>query len=164
MTRLSARRPGAALLVALLLGLACTAPQSAAAAVRPRASVTELYNDLMCTICHESLAVAQSPEAIQERQQVRTLVGQGETTKQIEASMVGQYGPAVLANPPASGFDLLVYVVPPAVVILGIVTLVVAIPRWRRRARRAAAVAAPAVPALSDEDARRLEADLAEQR
>ena len=52
--------------------------------------------------------------------------------------MVAQYGPAVLAKPPASGFNLVIYVLPPVLVAIGVVTLLIAIPRWRRRSRLAA--------------------------
>ena len=39
--------------------------------------------------------------------------------------MVAQYGPAVLAQPPKHGFSLLVYIVPPVVVVGGIALLAV---------------------------------------
>ncbi len=75
----------------------------------------------MCVVCHEPLGVAQSPEAFQERDYIRQLIAQGKTRKEIENDLVQQYGPAVLSRPPAHGVNLLVYIVPPLVLILGIV-------------------------------------------
>jgi cytochrome c-type biogenesis protein CcmH len=147
----------AAVSVALGGGLSA----AAAAAVPQRASYTQVLNDVMCVVCHEPLAVAQSPEAFQERQYIRTLISQGETRTQIEHNMVESYGPAVLALPPAHGFNLFVYVIPPVVVVLGIVTVLLTIPRWRRRTRQAAGHPAVALPALDPGDARRLDEDLA---
>ena len=140
---------------------AVAVPGSAAAAAHSRASLTEIENDVMCVACHESLAVAQSPEAYSERNYIRTLILQGETRQQIENNLVVQYGPSVLALPPAHGFNLLVYIVPPLVLLLGIVTLVLTIPRWRERARRSAAAPRADPPALDPSDARRLDEDLA---
>jgi len=84
--------------------------------------------------------------------------------RRIKQALVGQYGPEVLAKPPASGFNLTVYILPPALMIVGIAILVYTLPRWRARtAARAAAAGSPAAAgsALSAEDARRLDEDLA---
>jgi cytochrome c-type biogenesis protein CcmH len=154
-------RPAIAVVLALSMAV-LAAPVSAAATVaKPRASITQIYSDVMCVACHESLAVAQSPEAFSERQYIRTLVAQGETKQQIESNLVQQYGPSVLALPPAHGFNVLVYVVPPLVVILGLVTLAVTLPRWRRRTRARAGDPLPAGPELDPAESERLDADLA---
>jgi cytochrome c-type biogenesis protein CcmH len=147
--------------VSLTLGGGLSAAAAAAAAVPQRASYTQVLNDVMCVVCHEPLAVAQSPEAFQERQYIRTLISQGETRTQIEHNMVESYGPAVLALPPAHGFNLFVYIIPPVLLVLGVATVLITIPRWRRRTRQAAAQAAVALPALDPGDARRLDEDLA---
>ena len=122
-----------ACLTAATLSATLAGAVTAQADVTPRASYIEVLNDVMCVVCHEPLAVAQSPEAFQERQYIRTLIAQGETKRQIEHNLVEQYGPAVLARPPAHGVNLLVYIVPPLVLILGLTTLAIFIPRWRRR-------------------------------
>lgn len=133
---------------------------AAPAPAHARASLTDIYGDVMCVACHESLAVAQSPQAQSEKNYIRQLVDQGETKRQVEAALVASYGPQVLALPPAHGFDLLIYIVPPAVVVIGILTLVLAIPRRRRRSREAAARPALAGPALTAADAHRLDEEL----
>ncbi len=149
----------------LTAALALTLPlaPAAAGAVQPRASLTDIENDVMCVACHEPLAVAESPQAYAERDYIRSLIAQGETKAQIERALVGQYGPAVLGRPPAHGFNLTVYILPPALVLIGVAVLAFTLPKWRRRSRAAAADAearARAAPKLSAEDARRLEDDL----
>ena len=137
---------------------------SVAAAPVAKTSLSDVEDEVMCPSCHEPLALAQSPQANAERNFIRTLIAQGDTKSQIKQALVGQYGPEVLAKPPASGFNLTVYILPPALLIAGIALLAVTLPRWRRRtAARAAATpaAAPGGPALTAEDARRLDEDLA---
>ncbi|MFZ0043883.1 MAG: cytochrome c-type biogenesis protein CcmH [Solirubrobacteraceae bacterium] len=158
---MSRLRTRAAILLVLAVGLPGLATPVAAAAVKPRASITQIYNDVMCVACHESLAVAQSPEAYSERQYIRTLVAQGETRQQIEHNLVEQYGPSVLALPPAHGFNVLVYVIPPLVVLLGLGTLAYTLPRWRRRTRANPAQPLPSAPPLDQAESDRLNEDLA---
>lgn len=154
------RRAPAALiaLIALAAAVAVLASAVASAAVA-RASLTDIENDVMCVACHESLAVAQSPQAYSEISFIRGLIAQGETKARIERQLVAQYGESVLGKPPAHGFNLVVYVVPPALVAIALITLAVSLPRWRGRARGAARLAAG--PELSSDDRRRLDEDLA---
>jgi len=145
--------------VALATALAPVA--SAGAAQQPRASYMRIVEDVMCVVCHEPLEVAQSPEAFQEREFIRQEIGEGKTRQQIEHDLVVQLGPAVLARPPAHGVNLLVYIIPPVVLVLGISLVALFIPRWRRRAREAAAgEPAPSAATLDAADAKRLNEDL----
>jgi cytochrome c-type biogenesis protein CcmH len=124
-------------------------------------SFVQIENDVMCVACHESLAVAQSPEAFSERQYIRQLIAQGLTRSQIEKELVAQYGTAVLAKPPASGFNLLIYILPPAVLVIGLGTLAYTLPKWRRRSRVAATEPISRAPPIDPADARRLDEELA---
>lgn len=151
-----------ALALALALATLTTATATAQAAIAPRASLTDVEQDVMCVSCHEPLALAQSPQADSERAFIRTLIAQGETKAQIEHNLEAQYGPSVLGKPPAHGFNLTVYILPPALVVAGVVLLALALPRWRRRTRAAAAATPLAAgPRLDAADARRLQDDLA---
>lgn len=149
-----------AALLALTATLGSVLTPAAAAAARPRASLIQIENDLMCVACHESLAVAQSPEAYSERQYIRQLIAQGETKQQIEHNMVLQYGSSVLALPPAHGFNLLVYIIPPLVVLAGITTVLLTLPRWRARRSGGDGPAATSGSMLDPTDASRLDEDL----
>jgi cytochrome c-type biogenesis protein CcmH len=135
-------------------------PMSAGAASHARASLLDIENDVMCTVCNEPLAVAESPEAYRERAFIKTLIAKGETKPQIEHQLVLQYGAAVLGRPPARGFNLTVYVLPPAIVALGILLLAFTLPRWRRRAAAAKSRPDPGGPALDPGENRRLEEEL----
>jgi cytochrome c-type biogenesis protein CcmH len=141
--------------------LATLMAPAAASAFLPRASLTDIENDVMCVSCREPLAVAQSPQALAERDYIRLLIAQGKTKSQIEQALVAQYGPAVLGKPPAHGFNLTVYILPPAIVALGIGVLAFSLPRWRRRARAAAADRPPVSgPPLDAAEVRRLDDEL----
>jgi len=158
-----ARRTGAtALLIAFIAAPPALASTTAAAA--PRASLTDIESDVMCTSCREPLEVAQSPQADSERAYIRGLIAQGETKQQILNNLVAQYGTAVLGKPPAHGFNLTVYVIPPAIVAAGAAILALTLPRWRRRTRAAARAPAATAPALDPADAQRLEQELSQFR
>lgn len=148
-------------LLALVALAAALLAAPGAGAVQPRTNLPAMEEQLMCVVCRTPLAVANGPQADAERQQVRDLIAQGKSEQQIKDALVVQYGPRVLALPPSDGFDLTVYLVPAAVVLFALGVLAVALPRWRRRARARAAQPAVAAPAVSDEDMRRLDEDLA---
>ena len=169
MTRLALRLTRLALrliIVAVLAACALAPAAIAGSASRPaaRASLTDIENDVMCTSCREPLAVAQSPQANSERDYIRGLIAQGLTKRQIEQNLVAQYGQAVLGKPPASGFNLTVYVLPPAILACGIAILLFTLPRWRRRTRAAAERTAQPRPAFDSAEAARLEQELSQFR
>ncbi|MGN6167050.1 MAG: cytochrome c-type biogenesis protein [Solirubrobacteraceae bacterium] len=148
----------------LLTSWALAAPSALASAPAPRASLTDIENDVMCTLCHESLAVAQSPQADSERNYIRGLIAKGETKQQILRDMVSQYGPDVLGRPPASGFNLTVYILPPAILAVGIAILAFTLPKWRRRTRAAKSRAPGQTPAFDAAEAARLDHELSQFR
>jgi cytochrome c-type biogenesis protein CcmH len=147
------------LLAAVTTALAIAAPASAAA--RPGLTLSQLEGNFMCVLCHEPLNASQSPQANQERSFISGLLAKGETAGQIETAMVAQYGSAVLAEPKATGFNAVLYILPPVVLLAGLVSLAVLLPRWRRRGRADAALAVPAEVALDSADAKRLDEELA---
>ena len=152
-----------AALVVLIGSLAISIP-AAWAAPKPRASLTDIESDVMCTVCREPLAVANSLEADQERDYIRGLIAQGLTKAQIEKELVVQYGVGVLGRPPAHGFNLTIYVLPPVILAAGIVIVAVTLPRWRRRTRAANAQPNQAPPPLDPAESDRLEHELSRFR
>jgi cytochrome c-type biogenesis protein CcmH len=150
---------GAALLLACL-ALAVLPANALAAA--PRASLPDIEDEVMCVECGTPLEVSQSPVAQQERRLIRREIAQGRTKEQIKASLVDEYGPAVLAEPQGGGVSLAVWWVPVILVVLGGAGAVLAARRWRRRAAAAPGTgAAAAGPPLDAAEARRLDAELA---
>jgi cytochrome c-type biogenesis protein CcmH len=151
------RFTSAAMTLFAVIALAITPVATAAPA---RASLMDIENSVMCVVCNEPLAVANSPQAYQERNFIRGLIAQGETKRQIERALVANYGIAVLGKPPARGFNLTVYVLPPAVLAAGLALLAFTLPRWRRRVRAKASAPTPDGPSLSPAEQRRLDEEL----
>lgn len=150
--------------LALLVVFSLQVPSMASAAPRAKVSLLDAESQLICTSCHEPLELAQSPEAQREKAFVASLIVKGDTMAQIKSSMVAQYGVAVLGEPPARGFNLLAYLLPPVLLVLGAVFLIWSLPKWRARSRAAAAAAAksPAqAVALDPEEEQRLDDELA---
>jgi cytochrome c-type biogenesis protein CcmH len=139
----------------VLVGLAF-APASAGAAV-PRTSLAAVEPQVMCVTCNIPLQVAVSTQADAERAVIVAMINKGETLAQIKRNLVAQYGRGVLTLPIASGFNLVVYIVPVAVVVALLGLLIILLPRWRRRAQPT--IALP--PELSTSDTARIDAELA---
>jgi cytochrome c-type biogenesis protein CcmH len=150
-------------LLPILLVLVVPAGASAmgaAGAAQPKVSLPTIERQVMCVTCKIPLDVAESPQADREKAFIERLVAAGESEAQIKRALVGQYGATVLGLPAAKGFDLTVYLVPLAAVLLLLGIFLTLLPRWRRAARRQAA-AERGGPALAPADAARLNSDLA---
>jgi cytochrome c-type biogenesis protein CcmH len=149
-------------LALVLVALAASLPVANAAAAKPRTSLSDLETEVMCVLCKVPLQVAgDAPQAVAEREFIKGLIARGQTKAQIKDALVAQYGPAVLANPPAHGFSLSAYVIPIVGVVAALALLALMLPRWRRRSRAPAPAAAALRPGLDPADARRLDEDLA---
>ena len=108
----------------------------------------------MCPVCGTLLELSDSPQANRERVFIHKLIAEGRSKQQIKDALVAEYGPAVLATPQASGFDLTAYLVPIIAALVAATALVVGVRRWRRSARPEEPEPEPAAP--GDEDAERL--------
>jgi cytochrome c-type biogenesis protein CcmH len=148
--------PHAAL--AALLAMSIATPPIAPAG---HVSALAIEKQAMCVTCKIPLQEANSPQAERERAYIRGLVAKGRSEKQIKNALVAEYGPAVLALPKASGFNLAVYVVPPLVVLIALAAILLALPRWRRRGREQDDGWTAPARALNAADAERLDEDLA---
>lgn len=151
-----------ALFVVLLLVVAPAVAQETPAS-KPKASLIDIEDEVMCVSCNVALNIAESPQAYAQREEIQRLIDQGLTKDEIKDELVEQYGQRVLALPEGDGFELTVYLVPIAVVLALLGGLAVLVPRWRRnRAAAAAAEAAsPAAAPLDPADSARLDAELA---
>ena len=122
--------------VAVALGLGATLV-SAAVSVDEH-TVTEVAAQLRCVVC-QSLSVADSPSetAHQMRGVIRERLAAGETPDQIKAYFVEKYGDWILLAPPRRGFTLLVWIVPYAALLAGVLLVIVVVRRWSRRSAAA---------------------------
>ena len=102
----------------------------------------------------------------QWREQIRELLAQGYNEQEVYDYFVLQYGDRVLSEPPRSGLNWLIYIVPPIVIVIGIAGLYMSLRNWRKPA--APGVVTPdktEIAAGSDDDyMARLEEEIAKRK
>ena len=140
MGRASRIAVAAVLVLALAVGVA--------QAAQPRFSMSEIEAELMCPTCQTRLDMSHSPAADRIRAYVEEKRRLGWTKQQVEDALVREFGPAVLAAPPAAGLGLAAWLAPLAVVVGGAAVAVALVLAWRRR-RPAADGAEPVDEALA---------------
>ncbi|HEX6754251.1 MAG TPA: cytochrome c-type biogenesis protein CcmH [Solirubrobacterales bacterium] len=145
------------LLATVVLALAAPAAATGAEPV-PKTTVSDVEDEVMCPICGTLLELSDSPQARREKVYVAKLVAEGKTKAEIKDALVGQYGPAALALPEATGFDLSAYLVPIVALLVAVCALAFGVARWRRDGDRSPPPGAATAP--QGEEAERLEADL----
>lgn len=132
---------------------------AAGAAPAPQTTTNEIEAEVMCPICGTLLELAESPQAKREKVFVAKLVASGKSKAEVKDALVTQYGPAVLALPKASGFDLSAYLVPIVAILIATVAMAFSVARWRRDSTSSAPPSGTR-RAPGGEDAERLDADL----
>jgi cytochrome c-type biogenesis protein CcmH len=141
----------------LLLALLLAAP---AAASERHPTLGELEGEVMCPTCKTTLDQSNAPIADRIRQFISARIAAGDTKSEIKRKLVLQFGPAVLAEPSKSGFNLLAWVLPFVALGLGAAVLAWLVWRWSRRRDVEAPVPADAGQ-LDPELERRLDDELA---
>lgn len=152
------RLRAAVALVAIVAAVGGLAP--AASAAQPQPLVTQIESEVMCPVCGTLLELAESPQAQREKAFVARLAAEGRTREQIKDALVAEYGHEVLALPQGSGFSLSAYLVPIVAFLFAAAALAFGVLRWRRDSGGGDG-SRPSGPGPSDEDAARLDADLA---
>ena len=79
----------------------------------------DLEAEIVCPTCKTTLDQSSSPIATRMKSYIRARIAAGDSAAQIKAQLVDQFGPAVLAEPPKRGFDLLAWLLPLAALGLG---------------------------------------------
>jgi len=138
-------------LVAAVVLASLAATVSAVAAPSP----SDLEAEFVCPTCKTTLDQSDSPIARRMKQVIRSSLAEGKTEAQIRDQLVAQFGPAVVAEPPKKGFDLLAWLVPLGILAAGAVGVGAIAWGWRRR-RADEPPPAPLDPALE----RRVDAEL----
>jgi len=136
------RRVSAALVLVSSLALVAAAPVS-------EDTVRDIAAQLRCVVC-QSLSVADSPSetAHQMREIIRERLAGGETPAQVTAYFVEKYGLWILLSPPKAGFSILVWIVPFAGLLAGLVVVALVVRRWSRRPPPAVGEAPPTDEAM----------------
>jgi cytochrome c-type biogenesis protein CcmH len=115
-----------------LLTLAVLVLAAPANAAGNRPTLAHLEHEVMCPTCHELLELSHAPVAERIRAFIRRRIAAGDSEAQIKAELVYQFGPAVLASPPAQGFGLLAWLLPLTGLAAAAVFVAAVARRWRR--------------------------------
>jgi cytochrome c-type biogenesis protein CcmH len=87
--------------------------------------VNRIAKQLFCPVCENTpLDVCPTQACAQWRALIREKLAAGWTEEQIKQYFVDQYGARVLSEPPRTGLNWLVYLVPPILFVVGVVILV----------------------------------------
>jgi cytochrome c-type biogenesis protein CcmH len=92
----------------------------------------DMETQLMCPTCHQVLAYSQSAIADEIRGHLFTWCSAGVTSSQVKNRLIAQFGREILASPPKSGFDLLAWLIPGAVLCGGLGVAGLLALRWSR--------------------------------
>lgn len=94
-----------------------------------------MISEFMCPcpdLCGKALESCECGDAAGYIKELADLQSAGLPAQAIQDKFVEKYGPTVLASPPAEGFGLAAYVLPPAALVLGIVVAVAVVRKWKR--------------------------------
>lgn len=142
-------------LIAIAAALLLAAASAAYADSRPNPA--DLEAEIVCPTCKTTLDQSNSPIAVRMKVFIRERIAAGDTAAEIKSQLVDQFGPAVLAEPPKRGFDLLAWLLPIGALAVGAVAVGALAWSWSRR--QEGNESAPAV--LDPELERRVDAELA---
>lgn len=97
--------------------------------------VKEVASQLRCVVC-QGLSIQDSPSTLAQemRAVVRDQLAAGRTPDQVYAYFVERYGEWVLLRPKASGVNLLVYLLPVAMILGGAAFVFLKARKWTRAA------------------------------
>jgi cytochrome c-type biogenesis protein CcmH len=114
-----------------------SAPVSSDASAVQEAELDRLVKDvsaeLRCVVC-QGLSIEDSPSGLAQEMRgvVREQLAAGRTPEQVKAYFVERYGEWVLLRPKASGMNLIVYLLPIAMIAGGAVVIFVKARSWTR--------------------------------
>jgi cytochrome c-type biogenesis protein CcmH len=128
--------------------------------------VNAIAKQLYCPVCENTpLDVCPTVACKEWREEIRGMLAEGKSEAEIKQHFVDYYGARVLAAPPATGFNWLVYVVPPIAIVAGIFVLFRAFRAWSQTPKtEAVADEADASPAPADEYIARMEEELKKRK
>lgn len=126
-------RTGVLLLLVLLTVWGSPDAASAQGSGPTENEVNQVARELYCPVCENIPLDACGTTACEQwRGVIREKLAEGWSAEEIKVYFVSQYGDRVLAEPPARGFNWLVYLVPPLAFAAGLVILFLGYQRWQR--------------------------------
>jgi cytochrome c-type biogenesis protein CcmH/NrfF len=133
------RRALAAVLAALVIMVAA-APGLALG------DTLSLEQQLKCPTCEVPLNVSNAPSALRIKAYIQAKEAAGWSDGRIQESLVQQFGRDILATPPKSGFDLVVWLVPAGLILAGLIAVPFLVRAWIRQRRAPATSGVDATP------------------
>jgi cytochrome c-type biogenesis protein CcmH len=131
--RRSNRVPYYVLALVVLLSLLSFSVVAAQEDVPTDDEVNAIAKQLYCPVCENvPLDVCGTQACAQWRELIREMLAEGKTEADIKEYFSIQYGARVLAEPPAEGLNWLVYIVPPAAFLGGVIILYSGFRTWRK--------------------------------
>ncbi len=123
-------------------------------------SESEVSESLLCFACPgEPLSIDRCGGGDQMPAAISRMLGEGKSKEEILQYFVGEFGEEILTIPPKRGFNLVAYIGPFAVLLLGVAVAFLLIRKWSSAGthadRGADGTASP--PPLGDADRRRVE-------
>lgn len=123
--------------------------------------VNEVASQLYCPICeNRPLDICPTEACKQWRELIRTQLSEGKTEQEIKQYFVDQYGDRVLAEPPRTGLNWLIYILPPLIILLGAFMLFKNFQAWTKPKGGESSSSPERGGSLSDEYVKRLEEEL----
>jgi cytochrome c-type biogenesis protein CcmH len=93
----------------------------------------ETASQLRCPVCQgESIEASPSELAVELKGVVREQLAAGRTPEEVKAFFVERYGEWILLQPKATGFNWLVYILPPVLLLAGGGFVYLLLRRWTR--------------------------------
>lgn len=95
--------------------------------------VNEIAKQLYCPVCENTpLDVCPTEACRQWRELIRLQLSQGMTEAEIKQYFVDNYGARVLSEPPRTGLNWLVYILPPVMILAGAFVLFRSFRQWTK--------------------------------
>ena len=110
------------------------------------ARTTAVASTLRCPVCQgESIQDSPAELAQQMRAIVRERLRAGETPEQIQAYFMARYGEWILLKPRRTGLNIVLYALPIALVVGGLILVIVLVRRWTTPENSAAEQSSPLI-------------------
>ena len=159
-------------ILVLVLSALTTATVAAQESTPTDDEVNAIAKQLFCPVCENTpLDVCPTDACKEWREEIRGMLAEGKTEEEIKQHFVDYYGARVLSEPPRTGFNWLVYVVPPIVIVAGVFILFRAFRAWSQPSETDTAPEGGAdtgeeddAPELDDEYIARMEEELKKRK
>jgi cytochrome c-type biogenesis protein CcmH len=130
--------------------------------------VNAIASQLYCPVCENTpLDVCPTEACRQWRDLIRQMIAEGRTEDEIKQYFVEHYGARVLSEPPRTGLNWLVYIIPPMVILAGAFFLFRALKEWTKPATASAGpgpTPSDIEPTRKDDYVARLEEELKKKK